>query len=176
MNRFAVLGIVLACMIAAGLSVGMNFSGMVAWSTTTVQDMSEIYSLPQLSTDGYVKPNIEVGVFVVQLSHGCRGLILLMDGAQTDSIARGISKARDFRPNTHDVFGDLLDTFGMELLMVKIDRFENGAYYADMMIRQGNKLLQLDSRPSDAIAVAVRTGSSLYVKEGLFEEYGMDVC
>jgi bifunctional DNase/RNase len=154
-----------------GLASGMNFSGMMIRETREFQP-----GMPELSTDGYAKVNIEMGERLAQLSDGCISIMIFMEPEQAHAIAMGIQKLRDSRPSAHDIFGDTIDTFGIKLLMVRVERAENLTYYADMLMIQNNRLLILDSRPSDAIAMAVREGAPVYVKQALMEENGINTC
>jgi bifunctional DNase/RNase len=60
--------------------------------------------------------------------------------------------------------------------MVKIESFSGGAYFAKLLLQQGNKILNLDSRPSDAIAIAVRTNAPVYVSKDIMTMMGENVC
>ena len=56
--------------------------------------------------------------------------------------------------------------------MVKVTHIKGGTYYAKLIIKQGNRILGLDSRPSDAVAIAVRAGADIFVNNRLMR----DVC
>ena len=57
-----------------------------------------------------------------------------------------------------------------------MERLENGTYYARLFLRQGNKILNMDSRPSDAVAIAIRHNKPILVKKGLFESESEKIC
>ncbi|MBI4020170.1 MAG: bifunctional nuclease family protein [Candidatus Aenigmarchaeota archaeon] len=95
---------------------------------------------------------------------------------QTDSIKRGLDGDRSGRPNAHDLMSDIADTFGMEVIMVKVEAFTGDAYFAKIIMRQGDRVLNLDSKPSDAIALAVRAGAPIYVKDTMLKQLGEEVC
>ncbi len=76
---------------------------------------------------------------------------------QTYSIASGMEDIEAERPTTHDLMRDIFDLYDIRVLMVKIDNCKDQLYQARLLLQQGNKILNLDSRPSDAIAVAVRS-------------------
>ena len=71
---------------------------------------------------------------------------------------------------------DMLDIFGIQVLQVKIDRYVSDIYYATIILNQGNRILELDARPSDSIALAARTGSKLYIKRNILEMNGDYLC
>jgi bifunctional DNase/RNase len=60
--------------------------------------------------------------------------------------------------------------------MVKIVEIRNNTFIGRLILQQGNKVVSLDSRPSDGIAIAVRTGSPVYIKESLMKEQGKYIC
>jgi bifunctional DNase/RNase len=60
--------------------------------------------------------------------------------------------------------------------MVKITEVKNNTFFGKLILRQNGKILSLDSRPSDATAIAVRTNSPIYVKTELLKEFGKKIC
>jgi bifunctional DNase/RNase len=57
-----------------------------------------------------------------------------------------------------------------------LDRYEDGVYYANLFLKTKDKVLKLDSKPSDAIALALRTNSTIYINETLLNDIGETVC
>jgi hypothetical protein len=80
------------------------------------------------------------------------------------------------RPNTHDIFAQTLKSFNITLDYVTIDNLVNGTYYSNLFLRSGNKILKLDAKPSDAIALALRTNSTIYINKTLLQEVGKNIC
>jgi len=139
-----------------------------------------IVLLPELSTTGYAQVNVDAGVIgdtgIVILTSECYQLTANTELIQAESIANGLAKKIDFRPNTHDLMKDVLDNFQIEVVMVKIVDLENSTFYSRLILRQENRIVSLDSRPSDSIALAVRTDSPIYVKEDLMKSEGEYIC
>jgi len=129
-----------------------------------------------LSLEGYVNTYAHVDENNLYLISGCNALVMSITQDQALSINLGLRNVSGSRPLTHDLMRDLFDLFGMEVLMVKIERLENEAYYARLFLRQGNKILNLDSRPSDAVAIATRYNKPVFVKKELFESEGRRIC
>lgn len=75
------------------------------------------------------------------------------------------------RPLTHDLITDLLDAFGEELTEVRITHLEDNVFYALLVFASG---VEISARPSDAIAIALRTESPLLTTEALLDEAGFD--
>ena len=76
------------------------------------------------------------------------------------------------RPMTHDLIRDLLAATGEELTQVKITALQDGIFYAQMVFASG---VEVSARPSDAIAVALRTGSPIFGADEVLEEAGISI-
>lgn len=143
-------------------------------------DIPEILSLSELSTVGYLKVDVDASVVdgtgIVTLQSECYRLTAVTEPYQAESIANGIAGKINFRPNTHDTMKDALTNLGVDVEMVKIIELRNNTFIGRLILKQGNKVVSLDSRPSDGIALAVRTGSPIYIKESLMKENGEYIC
>jgi len=76
------------------------------------------------------------------------------------------------RPLTHDLMRDVLDALASPLQEVRITRLEEGVFFADLVFASGT---QVSARPSDAIALALRTGSPIYAADTVLEEAGVAI-
>jgi len=134
------------------------------------------YSFSQLqyvlTTEGFVE--MEVGSLIamgevplVQLKGYCSELSFYISQEQALAIAEGLSEETKFRPMTHDILVDILEGFEIEPIMVKITKMEEDTYFADLILQEWNRLLIVDIRPSDGIAIATRTGIPIYANEDL---------
>jgi bifunctional DNase/RNase len=81
----------------------------------------------------------------------------VMEGTQLD------------RPMTHDLLKSVIERTGGDLDRVVIDDLWNATYYAKLYVRQAGEELEIDSRPSDAIALAVRFGCPIYVLDSILD-------
>jgi bifunctional DNase/RNase len=138
-------------------------------------------TLPQLSTAGFEKvENVNVQIIqntgVISLNTKCYNLSAIVEVLQAISIQNGIDGKVDARPTVHDVMKDLFDSLNIEILMVKVTEQKENAYFSKFILRQGNTILNLDARPSDAIAVALREKAPIYVNETLLKLNGNKVC
>lgn len=102
-----------------------------------------------------------------------RRLPIVIGSAEAESIAVGIDHQRKGRPLTHDLFLRFAKEFGIEIMEVVINRFRDGVYYAMLVCKQGDDLTMIDARPSDAIAIAVRSGCEIYAYETVMDEAGI---
>ena len=109
----------------------------------------------------------------VLVSDGMRKLPILIGPFEAQAIFLVLDNSRPDRPMTHDLIRNILDRLDVTLDRVVIDDFWNGIYYAKLYLRQGDKEFEIDSRPSDAIALAVRFEAPVLVAEGILES-GID--
>jgi len=80
------------------------------------------------------------------------------------------------RPLTHDLLQTMLDTLGGELDMVVIDNIQDATYYATLFVRDRNgDVHEIDARPSDSIALALRAESPIYISEEVFAASAIDM-
>ena len=80
------------------------------------------------------------------------------------------------RPMTHDLFVDVLTTLGATLQRVLITEIREHTYYAELYLQTANGPRVVSSRPSDAMALAVRTGADIYATEELLDAVGQDAA
>lgn len=74
------------------------------------------------------------------------------------------------RPMTHDLLKDVIEAAGMYVERVEIVRVEEGTFYAALVLRGEERTLAVDARPSDSIALAVRTGAPIFVDSTVLDE------
>ncbi len=145
-------------------------------TSVNVNDKLDINDKEILSTKGFSKVNLSVDLNNMYFVQGCKQITMTTTQWQTYSIMKGKVSEVDFRPWTHDLMKDMLDGLNAEVLMVKIGTLEDGTYSANVIIRQGDKILDLDARPSDASALVVRTNSTMYINDTVMEKYGVNKC
>jgi len=98
--------------------------------------------------------------------NGPRRLPIIIGASEAQSIALEMEGIKPPRPLTHDLMKNIIGTFGAELQEIIIDELREGTFYAKLSI--DNQLI--DSRPSDAIALAVRYGVHIYVSSAVMDE------
>lgn len=111
----------------------------------------------------------------VFLGDGHKVIVFYIDPAVGASINTVLSGQKVLRPLTHDLFQSVLEGFGARVMRSVIVRVENEIYYARLILEASNeimerKIVELDARPSDCIALSVRSGTPLYVLRSLWEE------
>ncbi|MCF8106316.1 MAG: bifunctional nuclease family protein [Desulfohalobiaceae bacterium] len=86
------------------------------------------------------------------------------------SISITLNKVNISRPLTHDLMLSILNGLEVSILKVVITELKEGTYYAEIHLEQGEIVYKMDSRPSDAIALAVRSEAPIYASEELLEK------
>lgn len=122
--------------------------------------------------DGKKKP---MCVLVLLDKSGQRFLPIWVAEREGQAIASGL---RDFsfpRPMTHDFLIDLLETVKAVVEEVRVESLKGDTFYGVVKLRDGKKDLEMDARPSDAIALAVRAGKPIFVAEDVMERLGQPV-
>jgi bifunctional DNase/RNase len=109
------------------------------------------------------------GVILKEIK-GERTLPIIIGEYEAQSIALGLEKIKPPRPITHDLTLNMLDSLTVEIERIAVTELKNNTYYAVIYIRQNSKLLEIDSRPSDAIALAVRRNVPIFVAEEVMEK------
>jgi bifunctional DNase/RNase len=114
-------------------------------------------------------PRTDSPVVILRERRGGRSLPIWIGTSEARSIAIQLEELELPRPNTHDLAKRLLSSLDARLDRTVVTELQGGTYYAVMVLRSGDRRLEVDARPSDAIAIALRMGAPLYVREGLFE-------
>ncbi|MGJ8694924.1 MAG: bifunctional nuclease family protein [Verrucomicrobiaceae bacterium] len=110
----------------------------------------------------------------VFLGDGSKAIVFYIDPSIGASINAILAGAEPPRPLTHDLFTQTLDAFGAEVLHTTIVNVEGEVFYSRLFIKAENeimerKIVELDARPSDCIAMAVRKGAPIFVASGVWE-------
>ncbi len=102
-------------------------------------------------------------VFVVQVEHGIGAVIGMF-----------LREIRRERPLTHDLINNIFKGFGITVESIIITELKNSVYYARLILKQENelgmKIVEIDARPSDCIAIAISNKIPIYVSRSLFEQ------
>ena len=107
-------------------------------------------------------------VVLVDLS-GQKALPIWIGVFEAEAISRGLEDVVTLRPMTHDLMKQILDTFQVSLKRVVINDLKENTFYANLYLNVEGEELIVDSRPSDAIALAVRVKAPIFVAESVIE-------
>lgn len=105
---------------------------------------------------------------------GNRKLPIIIGGFEAQAIAVSLEKLSPNRPLTHDLFLNTLQGFDIELKEVVISNLIEGIFYSTLVLEQRGEIIEIDSRTSDAIAMAVRFNCPIYTYEFILETAGVD--
>ncbi len=106
-------------------------------------------------------------VLVLQEKGGTRLLPIWIGQPEAESIVMQIHSIKRVRPLTHDLCKNLILGLGGSLRRVQITRVEKNTYYAELHINRGDNVVQIDARPSDSIAIALRLSAPIFASEAL---------
>jgi len=131
-----------------------------------------IYTISAALTQDYVKMSVEKVDYigdssVIYLKGNCSKFSFYTTLEQGKSIEMGLYKISTKRPMTHDIIVTSFEKFGIKPYMVKITKLSGNTYFAELILRKWFIPQVVDIRPSDAIAVAVRSGTPIYVNKKL---------
>ncbi len=124
-----------------------------------------------------------LGLSTEQITQGAYALILAeVNGAvripviiaenEARSIAARMERISLPRPLTHDLFASFTKAFGIAMEEVFIHKFEDGIFHSEISFTDGERRITFDSRTSDAVAIAMRTGAPIYTTEQILHECG----
>lgn len=110
---------------------------------------------------------------VLSEEDGVRRLMVVVGAPEAQSIAFVLQNTIPPRPLAHDLIKDLLETFGILLEEVIIDKYEDGVFFSKLILMQYGRLFEIDSRTSDAIAIALRMGAPIYTYSSIMKSVGI---
>lgn len=111
-------------------------------------------------------------VVVLQERGGTRLLPIWIGQPEAESIVMHMHNVKRSRPLTHDLVRSLIVGMGAQLRRVQITRVEKSTYYAELHVQRGTEVVQIDARPSDSIAVALRLSAPIFAAESLLVDPG----
>src|SRR5579859_367363 len=101
-----------------------------------------------------------------------RYLPIWIGPCEADAITVELQEVEVSRPLTHDLLKSAISQMGGEVVQILINELRSDVFYARIVVNQNGKRLEIDSRPSDAIALAVRVHVPIYVDESVMEKAG----
>ena len=116
------------------------------------------------------KPDNDIYLLMLEEVDGSRKLPIIIGGFEAKSILIALQKVELKRPIVYDLMLDMMNHCDIDLVRVDIVRKSGEAYFSKLVIMNGDEELQLDSRTSDSVALAVRYNAPIYVEEEILEE------
>ena len=128
----------------------------------------------KLRVQGLTNSQIQSGAYALVLAEeGKRRIPIIVGMFEAQSIAIAIEGINPPRPLTHDLFIIFTKATGYRIKEVFINRFEDGIFSSEIILTNGEKTLKIDSRTSDAIAIALRTKCNIYTTEPIIRKCGI---
>jgi bifunctional DNase/RNase len=112
----------------------------------------------------------EQQIILLREVDGERNFSIMIGIFEATSIDRRVKKLPSPRPLTHDLVANVVDSLGGELRDIYISELREHTYFAKLRIRLNGEIVEVDCRPSDAIAIAVTANVPIYVAEDVLEE------
>jgi len=104
-----------------------------------------------------------------------RMLPIFIGGPEATAIALALDEVATPRPMTHDLIKNMLDLLDAQLVRLDVTALESGTFYADMHLQLPGRVIQITCRPSDGIALALRSGAPVFVAEAVIDEAGYTI-
>ena len=115
-------------------------------------------------------PFTNTPIVILKDSKNERTLPIWIGFMEASSIAMELEKTPRIRPITHELVKNLIEKLGFHVSRIEVTDLRDDTFYACMHIKKDSEEYILDARPSDAIAIALRTGSPIFVNEGVLEK------
>ena len=106
--------------------------------------------------------------------NGLRRIPIVIGGFEAQAIAVALERMNPSRPLTHDLMKNFMLAFNVELHEVVINDLQEGIFYAKLVCFTANDTIEIDSRTSDALALAVRFGCPIYVNANILDQAGLE--
>jgi bifunctional DNase/RNase len=105
--------------------------------------------------------------------NGLRRLPIVIGGFEAQAIAVALERMQPSRPLTHDLMKNFMYAFNVELMEIIINDLQEGIFYSKLVCVNEHDTVEIDSRTSDALALAVRFGCPIYTYENILENAGI---
>ena len=113
-------------------------------------------------------------IVLLKTADGNRFLPIWIGHPEAAAILVKLQNAAPARPMTHDLLNDVLGHLDAEVVSIAVTEMRENTYYARITIQQNGSEIEIDSRPSDAIALAVRAGAKIFVADEVIDESGVE--
>lgn len=113
-------------------------------------------------------------IIVLKEKEGARFLPVVIGISEVNAIKLKLSGIEPPRPLTHDLLIRVIEGFGGRVKQILIDRLENSTFYAKLVLEKENEQIEIDARPSDSIAIALRANAPIVVNPSVLDEAGVN--
>ncbi len=120
-----------------------------------------------------IDPQTNSPIIILKEMDGIRSLPIWIGLLEATAIASELENIKFPRPMTHDLLKNILDQVGLSVNKIEVCDLKDNTFYALIYLQYKEKEIAIDSRPSDAIALALRTEAPIYVNEAVLEKSGL---
>jgi uncharacterized protein len=113
-------------------------------------------------------------IVLLKTADGNRFLPIWIGHPEAAAILMKLQGASTPRPMTHDLLSDMLDQLDAEVVRITVTELRENTFYASITVQQNGSEIEIDSRPSDAIAIAVRSDAPIFAAERVIEESAIE--
>lgn len=154
------------------LAVEYGFSN---WSHMRkhIQERENVPMLEMTVENVAVNPNSQQRVVVLRGKEASKYLPIWVGSAEGDAIALKLQGKEMPRPMTHDLMDSMISDLGAEVTQVVVNALEGDMFLGKVVLQRNDAIIERDSRPSDAIALALRTGAPIYAEEDVLDRAGV---
>jgi bifunctional DNase/RNase len=131
----------------------------------------------KLKVTGISYSQTQSGAYALILTEekGDRRIPIIIGGFEAQAIVIKLENLNPPRPLTHDLFKMFADEFRISVLEVFIYKLEEGVFFSKLICNNGDKEISIDSRTSDAVALALRFGCPIFITEEILEKAGITI-
>lgn len=119
-------------------------------------------------------PRSNMYILLLKEIDGNSTLPIWIGKPEADSIALALGKVETPRPLTHDLIKNIADGLKVKITKIIVTKIQDNTYYALVCLNDGKKETFVDSRPSDAIAVALRARAPIFIEDSIIEQRSAD--
>jgi uncharacterized protein len=129
----------------------------------------------KLNVLGISYSQTQTGAYALVLAeeNGRRRIPIIVGGFEAQAIAIQLEGLKPPRPLTHDLFLNFAHTFNIDLLEITVYKLEEGVFYSKLTCDNGQRIIEIDARTSDAIALALRFKCPIYTTEDILKKAGI---
>jgi len=129
----------------------------------------------KLNVLGISYSQTQTGAYALVLAEedGRRRIPIIVGGFEAQAIAIQLEGLKPPRPLTHDLFLNFAHTFNIDILEITVYKLEEGVFYSKLTCDNGQRIIEIDARTSDAIALALRFKCPIYTTEEILKKAGI---
>jgi bifunctional DNase/RNase len=131
--------------------------------------------LIQMKVEGLLfDPRSNMYIMLLKEINGNGTLPIWIGKPEADSIALALGKIETPRPLTHDLIKNITDSLKIRITKIIVTEILNNTYYSLLCLNDGKKETFVDSRPSDAVAIALRAKAPIFIEDSIMEQKSAD--